>query len=119
MTDTPAPESPKKCALTVVLGYECQFPNEPAAFNFAGRNWCYFHLPLEDDSKNPSQKAGWKVDDIEWVIFENKTYNLLGNAKPKTKSSDGRANFRFTIFPAAMAEQRPALAGHSSMDGKF
>ncbi len=53
-----------------------------------------------DAAGNPSPKAEWNVDDIEWVIFENKTYNLLGNAKPKTKLSDGRANFRFTIFPA-------------------
>lgn len=52
-----------KCAVNYVGA--CQFPHEPAIYQFLGYHWCRFHLPVTDaDGTNFSEKKSWSLREI-------------------------------------------------------
>lgn len=44
-------------------GAGCQFSDETEFFDVDGKSYCRFHLPMTDESGQPTAKAVWRLDD--------------------------------------------------------
>lgn len=88
---------PMTCACQSVHGFPCQFPAEETV-RFDGREWCRFHLPLQDAAGNQSAKGldnnGWEEGGAERRALENEIFDRFNN----TAQSRG-ADLRGVAFP--------------------
>lgn len=86
------------CACESVHKFPCQFPGETEFFVCDGRQWCRFHLPLQDAGGNLSDKGrgkdGWEPKGGRRKIFTEEVHARL---KGKT-AVDG-----FIVDPAVGA----------------
>jgi len=84
-----------------VHGFPCQFPAETDFFDFDGKKWCRFHLPLQDAAGNKSDKGrgenGWEeVQGGQWQAF---TQEVIGRFISTSLSQNAEIDFRGIAFP--------------------
>ncbi len=115
------------------LGPGCQFKGETKFFEFAYKFWCGFHLPMEDDVGNKSEKADWKENKvtrfnaavlafIDEAREDEKTADLTGVAFPGNVSFTGftkdkpfpRACFFKTAFSGEANFREAAFSGYAN-----
>ncbi|MCK9993427.1 MAG: hypothetical protein Dbin4_01947 [Alphaproteobacteria bacterium] len=92
------------CACESVHKFPCQFPGETEFFDFAGRQWCRFHLPLQDADGNKSAKVrgdnGWEEGGVEWRKFAVEIHDRLHAALRSSFLEDyTRANLQGVAIP--------------------
>jgi|GEM_PF-3595349 len=118
------------CACESIHKFPCQFPGETEFFKFDGKQWCRFHLPLQDENGNKSDKGredeGWKTTYLgllslgntngpiggikkgkELEAFRTEVHARLQVKKPTSPNpllaSDNRADMRGVVFPPGFA----------------
>lgn len=98
---------PMKCACESEYAFPCQFTGVSPLFPFAGKEWCRFHLPLQDAAGNKSDKGrgknGWEEVGPELEKFTGEIHARLHAAKPWdgpfSGDDDTRANLKGVAFP--------------------
>ena len=68
------------------LGPGCQFEGETDFFGFADKSWCRFHLPMEDDEGNRSEKADWGENEV--TRFNASVLAFIDEARGDKKTAD-------------------------------
>ena len=120
------------CACESIHPFPCQFPDETEFFRITpedGREWCRFHLPLQDAAGNKSAKAneqeGWKTTYVGLLSLRNtnepdvrvkkgeelealrtEVHARLRAKKPALPNiliPDKRADLRGVVFPPGFA----------------
>jgi hypothetical protein len=117
------------CACESIHPFPCQFGEQPV-FPFAGKDWCRFHLPLQNAAGNKSAKGrgddGWKTRYVgllspgntngpiggikkgkELEAFRTEVHARLQVKKPTSPNPllapDSRADLRGVVFPPGFA----------------
>jgi uncharacterized protein YjbI with pentapeptide repeats len=91
------------CACESAHNFPCQFPAETAFFDFDGRQWCRFHLPLQDAGGNKSAKGrgeeGWEEGGEEWEDFKDAIYHRIRMPKDGILIKEACADLKGVAFP--------------------
>lgn len=99
---------PMKCACESEYAFPCQFTGETEFFHVSSeddREWCRFHLPLQNSNGNQSAKArgdnGWEEVGPELEKFTGEIHARLRAAEPwdGDLKNDTRADFKGVAFP--------------------
>jgi len=97
------------CACESIHPFPCQFPGETEFFRITpedDREWCRFHLPLENENGAKSVKEldieGWEREGTDWVKFTREIYARLRAATSwdDVRISDPRADLGGIAFPS-------------------
>lgn len=98
------------CACESIHPFPCQFPGEMEFFDFDGKKWCRFHLPLQDANGHKSAKGrgdegwkknGWEEGGAELKKFTDEILTRLRAATPWEGffKKDTRADLKGVVFP--------------------
>ncbi len=90
------------CACEAVHGFPCQFLDETEFHAFDGREWCLFHLPLEDAEGNKSPKDSWERSVPDWQRFRNVVFDSLRHPQDKSPNrwiEHRISDLRAVVFP--------------------
>lgn len=105
------------CACESIHKFPCQFPGETEFFRITpedDREWCRFHLPLQDAAGNKSAKGlsnnGWEEGGAERGKFAVGIHDRIHTATPwdDVRINDTRANFNGVSFPSNFIFSRVA-----------
>lgn len=69
---------------------------EAELYNFNGQQWCEFHLPMEDNNGNKSEKSEWGEEKIS--DFNQRIFGIINHVK-ELEDENKIASFRGVIFP--------------------
>lgn len=92
----------------------CQFDNETGFYEFAGKTWCQFHLPIVDEIGSKSEKSEWSTSRADGFSRE-----IVALSKLDERATKFMPDYGGVVFPGPVSFKGSQLPDRVSFEDAY